>query len=246
MSNAVTQLIQAHRSIRKYKEKPITDAVLNDILASAQWAPTSNNFQSYSVIVIKDAVTKKKVAELCKGQSAVETCSVFLVFCVDYYRLYLACEKNGVEFDAEQLDHLIVGTVDATLALGNAHVAAKSHGLDGVMIGAVRKNSLQISELLKLPKYVFPLVGLALGHADEYPQQKPRFPYSGIVHNEFYHIDNTVSALEEYDTITENYYTERTNGEKTDGWSKKIADYFAKQKRPDIKDFILEKGFNVK
>jgi len=132
------------------------------------------------------------------------------------------------------------------IAAENAFLTAKSYDLGGVMVGAVRKKAEQLSELLKLPRYVIPLVGMALGYPDEDPQQKPRFPLSGVAHNEFYSIDNAVSALEEYEDITEVYYAERTNGERSEGWSKTISNYFDKKRRPDIKDFIIRQGYSVK
>lgn len=246
MPNEVARLIKSHRSIRKYKDDPIPDEVLNEILIAAQWAPTSNNFQCYSIIVIKDDEAKKKVSELCEGQSAIETCPVFLIFCIDYFRIKMACQKNDASFNIDQLDYLIVGSVDTTLAVENAYLMAKSYGLGGVMVGAVRKKAEQLSELLKLPRYVIPLVGIALGYPDEDPQQKPRMPLRGVAHNEFYHTDNAASVLEEYEEITEDYYAERTNGERSEGWSKTISIYFDKKKRPDIKDFIIRQGFSVK
>lgn len=246
MKNEIAQLIKSHRSIRKYKDETIPDEIIQDVLTAAQWAPTSNNFQAYSIIIIKDPDSKRKLSQLCKGQLWIETCPVFLVFCVDYYRLHLACKKNGVAFDCGQLDHLLVGAVDTTLAVDNAYITAKSYGLGGVLIGAVRKNAAQISKLLKLPRYVIPLVGLTLGYPAEDPKQKPRLPLTGVAHNEFYQHEDVISAIEQYEKITEQYYTERTNGERTEGWTKNIANYFLTKKRPDIKDYIMEQGFNVK
>ena len=246
MLNEVGQIIKSHRSIRKYTDQPIPEEVLNDILTAAQWASTSNNFQCYSIIVIKDAEAKKKVFELCEGQLSVEKCPVFLLFCIDFFRISMACQKNDISFNIDQLDYLVVGSVDTSLAVENSYLMAKAHGLGGVMIGAVRKKAEQISELVKLPRYVIPLVGMSLGYPDENPQQKPRLPIRGVAHNEFYHIDNAVSALEEYEGITEDYYAERTNGERSEGWSKTIANYFDTKKRPDIKDFIMRQGYGVK
>jgi nitroreductase len=246
MPNQIAQLIKNHRSIRKYKDEPIPDEVLNEILTAAQWASTSNNFQAYSVIVVRDTEARKRVSELSKSQRWIETCPVFLVFCIDYFRLYLACEKNGVDFNMDQVDNLIVGCVDTTLAAENAYLMANAYGLGGVIIGAIRNNAAELSEFLKLPKYVIPLIGMALGYPDEEPLQKPRLPLKGVAHQEFYQVDNTIAAIEEYETITEEYYTERTNGERTEGWGKIISTHFLKQKRPHMKDFIIRQGFNVK
>lgn len=245
MPTEVTQLIKSHSSVRKYKDQPILDEVLKDIFTAAQWAPTSHNFQAYSIIVVKDPKARSKVSELCKGQRWIEECPVFLVFCIDYHRLNLACEKNGINLDINTVDNLLVGCVDTVLAVENAHIAAKSYGLGGVMIGAVRNNAEQLAEFLKLPHYVIPLVGMTLGYPDEEPQQKPRLPQNAVVHYEFYHEDNIRPAMEEYETLTEDYYTRRTNGQRTEGWSKIISNHFTKQTRPHMKDFIIRQGFNV-
>lgn len=56
-------IIKGRRSIRKYQEKEISDALLNQILESVQWAPSWANTQCWEVIVVKDAGVKKELAE---------------------------------------------------------------------------------------------------------------------------------------------------------------------------------------
>ncbi len=247
MPNEVTQVIFNHRSIRSYTSDPIPDEILNDILTAAQWSPTSHNFQAYSIIVIKDPEAKIEVADFCRGQLWIKNCPVFLVFCMDYYRLKMACEKNGREMGVEEVENLLVGAVDTALAAQNAATAAESYGLGCVMIGGVRNHPEQISEYLKLPKYVVPIVGLSLGYPAETPWQKPRIPLRAVIHQEVYNGDEILqSAIDEYDAITKDYYSRRTEGKRTDCWSQQIADHFTKQARPHMKDFILRQGFNVK
>ena len=44
------KLMQAHSSVRRFKEQEIPQEHLNEILKAAQMASTWKNFQSYSVI----------------------------------------------------------------------------------------------------------------------------------------------------------------------------------------------------
>src|SRR5690625_7338802 len=90
--NNILQLIQSHRSIRKYSDKPVTNEVLEELYKSAQWAPSSHNIQAYSIVTIRNNEKKRKLSVLCGNQKYIESCRVFLVFCLDFYRLKLSSE----------------------------------------------------------------------------------------------------------------------------------------------------------
>jgi len=48
------ELASSRRSIRSFREKPIPDHVLQDVLAAANWAPSGANAQPWEFIVVKD------------------------------------------------------------------------------------------------------------------------------------------------------------------------------------------------
>lgn len=91
---------------------------------------------------------------------------VFLLFCADFNRAKIALEDlNDIKMEITNgLESVLVGAVDAGIALGTATAAAESLGLGTVPIGAVRGNPQELIELLELPKYVFPVSGLVIGH----------------------------------------------------------------------------------
>ena len=62
------------------------------------------------------------------------------------------------------------------IAAQNVVVAAESLGMGTVYLGSILNDNAKLSELLKLPKYVYPAVGLAVGWPDQEPQLKPRLP----------------------------------------------------------------------
>lgn len=242
MVNPIIASIKNHRSIRNYLEKDIPEEVLQEILEAANAMPTSINGQQISIIVIKDKGKKEKIAEWTGGQPWVAQAPVFLVFVADFYKGYTACEKNDChQVIHESIEGSLVGAVDAGLAMGAAIISAESLGLGIVPIGAVRRNPQEIINLLGLPKYTYPLVGLVLGYPVDASAQKPRFPLETLVHVEEYQKDKIAPAIDEYDTVMLKYYSER--GDKDTNWSKQVANAYKQVYFPDVYPTMKKQGF---
>ena len=58
------ETIKNRRTIRKYKEKDIEPALLNELLTVAARAQTMGNLQRYSVVITRDAAMKEKLSQL--------------------------------------------------------------------------------------------------------------------------------------------------------------------------------------
>lgn len=246
MKNKVVNLLQSHRSIRKYTDEPIAKEILEELFEAAQWAPSSHNVQAYSIIAVENKRIKQEITKYCGNQKYIENCPVFLVFCTDFYRLKQACDMYGTNFEVAEVENLLVGAVDTALVAENVMIAARSYGLGGVMIGGIRNQPDKISELLDLPELVIPIMGMCLGYPAQDVWQKPRLPKRVVVHHDKYKTDHILGGLEEYEAISADYYTRRTNGLRTDGWTKQMADYLAVPRRPNLSKFIKSKGFDFK
>ncbi len=158
----------------------------------------------------------------------------------------MASDIHGSAFEINEVENLIVGAVDTALAAENVLVAARSFGLGGVMIGGIRNNPDEIVELLKLPRYTIPIMGMCLGYPAEEPWQKPRMPQRIVVHEEVYHEDILAEGLAEYEQITSDYYTKRTNGKVNIGWTHQMAHYLSHPRRVHLKNFIERQGIGLK
>src|SRR5512140_2585589 len=55
--------IQGRKSIRRFKQTPVPDEDIRKILDAGRWAPSANNTQPWSFIVIKDRTVLKNMAE---------------------------------------------------------------------------------------------------------------------------------------------------------------------------------------
>lgn len=242
--NQVIALLKDHRSIRKFKQDPISDEMVLSIIDAAGSAATSNFIQAYSIIRVINKDNRKQLAELTGSQSWVEDSPLFLVFCADLKRAENACLLENKEMVSGYTEQFIIATIDVALAAENAIVAAESMGLGGVFIGGIRNNPDAVCELLKIPKHVYPVFGMCLGFPDEKPEQKPRLPAEMILHEDYYHENQT--DLEKYNKTTSDYYQRRSAGSRDDTWTRQISDMVSKPSRPHMKEFLKKKGFDIK
>lgn len=219
MDNALNTLL-LHRSFRSYRDKTVEDEKLDIIIRAIQAAPNWCNIQHVSIIVIKNKQKRERMAELCGGQQHIIQAPVFLVFCADYYRTFLACNKHGQILDniMQDIDHLIIGSNEVGIALGTAVAAAELQGLGTVPIGDVRMNALEMIKLLNLPKYVLPLLGLCIGYPDKDPGLKPRLPKKAVCFQENYNSELN-SLLDDYDVTYEEYLQKRPRNNRVSNWT---------------------------
>ena len=54
-------------SIRKYSTRPVTDALLEDLLSRAERTQTMGNLQLYSVVATRSEEGKRALARLLRG-----------------------------------------------------------------------------------------------------------------------------------------------------------------------------------
>ncbi len=244
--NPTIETMRSHRSIRKFKDDPVKEDVLETILSVAQCAATSNHVQAYTIIQVSNPGLRKTMAEICGDQAWIVQAPVFLVFCADLNRLQIACERHGNEMVQGYAEQFVVATVDTALIGQNTLLAAESLGLGGVFIGAVRNDPQRICDLLNIPKQAYPVFGMCLGYPDDDPPLKPRLPLKVILKQETYTTEGTDSLLDAYDSTTREYYRSRDSNLKDETWSHQMAEFMSKIIRPHMKEFLNNQGLFLK
>ena len=126
--------------------------------------------------------------------------------------------------------------------------AAEMMGLGGTYMGGIRNNPPKVSQLLKLPKGVYPLFGMVLGYPAEAEKSavKPRLPLPVVLKENSYYGENDEELLKGYDAVIKEYYIERTGGERNETWTEQMTDFVYKPQRPFLKEFLAEQGFLLK
>lgn len=242
------EVIQQHRSVRKFLQKDIEQGLMQQILECSQWASTSHHLQTYSVIVVRSEEKKQALAGLCGNQAHVAECPVFLVFCADLNRIKLSHDLEQKPQVLDTVEPFIVANVDTALYAQNVMVAAESLGLGGVFIGGIRNQSAEVCELLNIPDYVYPVFGMCLGYPDpgKINEQKPRLPVTAIVHEEQYENEKQLGEIEKYNQVMKHYYETRSTGKRSQTWSDYVSETHKQPRRAHLREFLEEKkfGFN--
>jgi len=202
-ATSTIRVLTSHESIRSFEATPIAEEALEAILVSARSAPTSSNLQAYSIVVVEDAERRARLAHLVGDQRYVAEAPIMLIFCADVSRLHYLAERQGHAYAANNLEMFLTASIDASLALQNALVAAESLGLGAVPIGSVRNEPTLIAEELNLPTGVVAIAGLTIGYPRDGARRgsKPRLPSESVVHREQYSTDDIEQHVRDYDAV---------------------------------------------
>lgn len=167
------ELIEKRHSVRKFKEKGISDADLQKILEAANRAPSAGNLQSYEIVAVKTLEMKKKLNNAVNYEkNYFDKVPAILVFFAHPER----SEKYG-ERGAE-----LYCVQDATIACTYAQLAAQELGISSVWIGSF--DDKKLSEVLNAPSNLKPVVILPLGYSDEEPHVTDRRALNDLVKEE--------------------------------------------------------------
>jgi len=173
----VLQAIKTRRSVRRYKDTPIDDETMRQVLEAAIWAPSWHNTQCWRIIVVRDDGMKKELATSIpsanRARACVETAPATIVVCAEIGK---SGHLGGEPFpDKGKWWYMF----DAALAMHNLVLAAHSLGLGTVYTGWF--DNKKAEEILGVPEG-FTVVSLTpLGYPDIAPQPTPRRELSETV-----------------------------------------------------------------
>jgi nitroreductase len=244
-TNPTIELMQAHVSVRSFTDDAVDDAMLDQVLEAARRAPTSSNWQTYSIIVVRDDTKKKQLAELAGGQSHIAQSQVFLAFAADLHRIKLAADLHG-SVPARGLEHTLTPIIDAAIVGEAAQVAAESFGLGAVMVGGMRRRSTEVAEILELPNEVFVVYGMSIGwpHSDPLAHGlKPRLPADLVIHRDAYSDAGAEDLITAYDAQLAAYYEPRGPNLDTAAWTGPVARSSARLRYADLRSELEARGF---
>lgn len=234
-------------SVRRYEYDKIPSETLDFIYRAIANTPTSYNGQQFSVIAIDDQSIKEELYAIT-NQKQIKTCATLLVFCADYHKIDILAQKKGIDnphFE-NTLDGVMVGIIDAALAMQNAVVAAQAAGLGSCCVGYARTaNPEKIAEILKLPEGTFVVCALTLGIPRESPDVKPKQPLSLVIHHNHYRTDDMAPELEQYDQTISEYNRHRSGTTSENDWCAHILDYYRIALGYDMEGYLNKQGFKL-
>lgn len=246
----VKESLLERTSVRRYEREAIPAETMDFIYRAVENTPTSYNGQQFSVIDIDNQDLKVQLYELT-GQKQIKTCNRLLIFCSDYNKITRLAERKGLDVPdfTDTMDGVMIGVIDASLAMMSAVVAAEAAGLGSNCIGYLRTvDPAKVAEMLRLPKGVFVVCGLALGVPREHPDLKPKQPASLVFHHNEYRQDTEkmVDELEAYDNLIKQYNRTRSGGTTENDWVAHILDYYRHAMSYRILDYLRAQGYDIK
>jgi nitroreductase len=164
----ILDAIKSRYSVRRYKDQPVEDDKLAEVLEAGRLAPSGCSLQPWKIIVVRDRATIRSMVHAIGGQQFVEQARVLIVAC-----------KNGEGYNiGHQYDGAII---DIAIALDHITLQAASMDLGTCWLGDYDGN--EVRALLDIPPENPVVAILALGYPDEsHPQQpRPRKPLGQLV-----------------------------------------------------------------
>ncbi|MFX0046164.1 MAG: nitroreductase family protein [Candidatus Hermodarchaeota archaeon] len=170
-SSEVFRIINNRRSMRSFLGREVSEDILSQVLEAGMRAPFAA--QLCSVVYTRN---KEKMKELHIG--AYPSTPVLLIFFIDLRRLEKIMSLRGHEYGYDDTMSLWLGLQDVSLVVENVTLAAEAAGLGSVLLGIAPVRADTISEVFRVPKRVFPVVGMCLGYPDpsDETEIRPRFP----------------------------------------------------------------------
>lgn len=251
MTNPTLDLMHRHGSVRAYTADPVPPEAVEALVRAAQRASTSSNLQVVSVVAVTDPSARARLSEICGKQAHVAQAPVVLVWCADLRRMERACELRGYRQVTSHVENFLMCALDVGIAAQNAALAAESLGLGICYLGSVRNDTQAVIDLLKLPRLVFPVVGMTLGRPAASPPIRPRLEPAAILSWGTY-ADTKDADLYAYDQamIATGIYEGRQvpvpgkSGEAEDyGWLEHSARRVAQPARVDLKEVLSRQGY---
>ena len=212
LHNATVDTLLERRSIRKFKPKPLPDDVVETLETVAQHAASSQFLNDWSAIRVTEPAAKKRLAEIGEHRNAAIAARKGVEVASDAFTL-----NGSYRFTQAQND--------AVLALHAMETAAYSLGLGCVILGSLLNDVPALIDLLNLPEYTYPVLGIAIGKPDQEPAVKPRMPRSmQFFENEYPSSDEKLlSGLDSFDAEVHKYYDLRDTERPVDAFSDQIA-----------------------
>jgi len=156
--------LKTRRSVRAFRSDPVPTALLEDLVDCGRLAATARNLQPWEFVVVTEAATRRKLAEMIEtGRFIADAPACIVVFCRDV-KYYLE---------------------DGSAAIQNMLLAAHAHGLGACWVAGDKKPyCAAVAQLLGAPADL-KLVGLvAIGYAAAAPLMPPKRPLREVLHRE--------------------------------------------------------------
>lgn len=155
----VKEAIKERRSIRRYKNLPISKEIEDELIEALILAPSAGNLESRKFYFVKNQEVKEKLSGAALNQDFIAKAPLVIVGCIDK-NIGLRYGKRG---------ETLYAICDVSASIQNMMLLATSLGLGTVWIGAFDER--EVEKILNLSQNLRPITIVPVG----WPAEKP-FP----------------------------------------------------------------------
>ena len=237
---------------RRFRDEPVPASLINTLAALALASPTKSDLQQRDILIVEDKAIRDRINTLLADQDWIPKAPHLLVFIGNNRRQRQVHDWTGLPFANDHLDAFFNAAVDAGIALSTFVLAAEAAGLGCCPISVIRNHAEEVSELLGLPDYVFPVAGLGFGWPQSPSHISLRLPLGATLHRDRYR-DCTKEIVSRYDRRRNGVFPYRQQRNvalfgtsDSYGWSEDKARQYAEPERADFGQFVNARGFKLK
>jgi len=166
----VYEAISTRKSVRAFEDKDVPEKIILRLLEAARLAPSASNRQEWRFVVVRDAATRKQLAEAAMGQRFVGEAPVVLACCAETDGHKMACGQPCYP-------------IDVAIAIDHITLCAVAEGLGTCWIGAF--DEARAKKVLGIPPEIRVVDLLPIGYpSDPSPADKKRLPLNELIHYE--------------------------------------------------------------
>lgn len=164
------EAIRNRHSIRSFSSTLIPKQILDEILISANRAPSAGNLQARDFIIIDNERIKAQLCAAALDQTFLTEAPIIIVVCANQKRIS-PYGTRGRELYCIQ---------DAAAAIEHILLVAVDNGLDACWVGAF--NEQAVSKILRLPSIIRPVAMIPLGYSKKKRTVTKRMDIKDFVH----------------------------------------------------------------
>lgn len=166
------ECIKTRRSVRSFHDKDVPVEIVDDILDCARKAPSANNSQSWSFVVVWDQKKRDLLSQAQPWAGFISQAPVCIVVC---------CDKNYTT-------HMPGKYLNSAVAAENIMLAAHAHGLGTCWcyVKDFDDSSVEdkVKDVLSIPEDIEVLCMIPAGYPSSKPGDRTLKEMDEIVHKE--------------------------------------------------------------
>jgi len=163
------EAILTRRSIRRFRDEPVSEALIETLLHAAMAAPSAGNQQPWQLVVIRARSVLDRIPTAHPHAQMATEAPLVIVVCGD-----TSLEK-----------HKGFWVQDCAAAVENLLLAAHASGLGAVWCGVYPSEERVegFRQLLAIPEHIVPLALIVIGHPKEKKPPSERYDAIRIHHD---------------------------------------------------------------